>query len=72
MDPRWQPYLGPTPNALATPEACALLAAGWHADAEECWISSAQGPAMLVSLETWRSLRDRSGLVRARVQIQRL
>jgi hypothetical protein len=70
MDPRWQPHLGPVQPPDATPEACALLAAGWHANAEECWISGGNGPAMLVSLETWRSLRDRSGFVRPRVAFQ--
>jgi len=71
MDPRWQPHLGPVQPATATPEACDLLAAGWRAKQEECWISGAHGGAMLVSLETWRSLRDRVGFVRARLQMQR-
>jgi len=71
MDPRWQPHLGPAAPATATPEACDLLAAGWQARQEECRIHGAHGDAMLVSLETWRSLRDRRGFVRARVQMQR-
>jgi hypothetical protein len=71
MDPRWQPHLGPVAPTSATPEACDLLAAGWHANQDECWISRDQGGAVLVSLETWRSLRDRSGFVRARLQPQR-
>jgi hypothetical protein len=71
MDPRWQPHLGPVAPVTATPEACTLLAAGWRAQQEECWLRGAQGDAMLVSLETWRSLRDRFGFVRARVQLQR-
>jgi hypothetical protein len=69
MDPRWQPHLGPVQPASVTPEACDLLAAGWHAQAEECWIAGV-GAQRLVSLETWRSLRDRSGFARPRVQMQ--
>jgi hypothetical protein len=71
MDSRWQPDLGPMAPFTATPEACALLAAGWRAQPEECWISAAQGQARLVSLETWHALRDRSGFTRPRVQMQR-
>jgi hypothetical protein len=71
MDPRWQPNLGAVQPTAVTPEACALLAARWRADAEECWIRADGAPARLVSLETWRSLRDRFGFVRARVQPQR-
>jgi hypothetical protein len=71
MDPRWQPDLGPMNTGTATPEACALLAAGWRAEAEECWIRAADAPARLVALDTWHALRDRSGFVRPRVQMQR-
>lgn len=72
MDPRWQPHLGPVQPATATPEACDLLAAGCRARAEECRIEGAEGAsARLVSLETWRSLRDRDGFVPARVRMQR-
>ena len=71
MDPRWQPSLGPSGPAAPTPEACALLAAGWRARPDECWIGAAQGAAMLVSLETWRALRDRDGFVRPRLVLQR-
>jgi hypothetical protein len=71
MDPRWQPHLGAVAPTAATPEACDLLAAGWQANQDECWISRDQDGAVLVSLETWRSLRDRSGFVRARLQPQR-
>jgi hypothetical protein len=70
MDPRWQPNLGPL-QPLATPEACALLAQGWHAQLDECWIGADGRANRMVSLETWRSLRDRFGFVRARVQMQR-
>jgi len=69
MDPRWQPYLGPV-EPVASPEACALLAAGWRAQAGECWIGAPGMAARLVSLETWRALRDRSGFVRPRLQQQ--
>ena len=72
MDSRWQPDLGPMQPATATPEACALLAAGWQAQAEECWIGAGDGAARLVCLETWHALRDRSGFVRPRLQMQRL
>jgi hypothetical protein len=70
MDPRWQPNLGPV-QAAATPEACDLLAAGWQAQHDECWIGSAGRPSRMVSLQTWRSLRDRIGFARPRVQLQR-
>ena len=69
MDPRWQPHLGPALAPAASPEACALMAAGWHAQPQECWVCGAQGCRM-VSLETWHALRDRSGLVRPRLQMQ--
>jgi hypothetical protein len=70
MDPRWQPHLGALqPTSAGTPEVCALLAAGWRAQAEECWIS-AGGPARLVALDTWHSLRDRAGFTRSRVERQ--
>ena len=71
MDPRWQPHLGPVRPAPPTPEACDLLAAGWHAHAGECRIEGATGGDRLVSLETWRALRDRDGFVPARVHMQR-
>jgi hypothetical protein len=71
MDPRWQPYLGPVQPASFSPEACDLLAAGWHALRAECWIAPVQGAARLVSLDTWRSLRDRSAFVRPRIELQR-
>jgi hypothetical protein len=58
MDSRWQPYLGPAQPAAASPEACELLAAGWQALAEECWIGAAGRDNRLVSLETWHALRD--------------
>jgi hypothetical protein len=69
MDPRWQPNLGPVQPACVLPEACDLLAAGWHAQQAECWIAGAEGTRM-VSLETWRALRDRAGFVPARVRMQ--
>lgn len=69
MDPRWQPNLGPVQPACSVPEACDLLAAGWEAQREECRICGVQGMRM-VSLETWRALRDRAGLARARVTMQ--
>lgn len=69
MDPRWQPYLGPVEPA-ASPEACALLAAGWRAQAQECWIVAPGAVSRLVSLETWRALRDRTGFIRPRLQPQ--
>ena len=56
--------------ATPTPEACALLAAGWHAEAEECRIALDGGLARLVALDTWRALRDRAGFVRPRLQLQ--
>lgn len=70
MDPRWQPYLGPV-EPDATPEACALLAAGWHAERQECWIAHEGSPARMVSPQTWRALRDRLGFVRPQVRLQR-
>lgn len=70
MDPRWQPNLGATEPDTTTPEACDLLAAGWRADHDECWISAQGRAGRMVSLETWRSLRDRSGFVRPRLQMQ--
>ena len=69
MDPRWQPNLGPV-QPVATLEACDLLAAGWRAKPDECWISHAGLPQRMVSLETWRALKDRMGFVRARLQMQ--
>jgi hypothetical protein len=69
MDPRWQPNLGPVPPA-ATTEACDLLAAGWRAQQQECRVCAPQGGYRLVSIETWRALRDRMGLVRPRLQMQ--
>jgi hypothetical protein len=71
MDPRWQPDLGPMNTGTATPEACALLAAGWRAQPEECRISAGEGQARLVALDTWHALRDRCAFVPARVQMQR-
>jgi hypothetical protein len=71
MDPRWQPNLGPVQPSQPTPEACDLLAAGWHAIDEECWIGHDGQDARMVSLETWRSLKDRSGFVRPRVAMQK-
>ena len=71
MDPRWQPPLGPPRPPTTTPEACDLLAAGWYAAREECRIGRRGGAAMLVSLDTWRALRDRGGFVQPRVQMQR-
>ena len=71
MDPRWQPHLGPVQPASASPEACALLAAGWRAQPQECWIHGAAGGVMLVSLDTWRALRDRLSFVRPRLAMQR-
>lgn len=71
MDPRWQPHLGPVEPASATPEACALLAAGWRAQPEECWIAADGRPSRLVALDTWRALRDRFGFVRPRLAMQR-
>jgi hypothetical protein len=71
MDPRWQPNLGAVQPASFTPEACDLLAAGWHALRDECWIAPAQGPARLVSLDTWQALRDRLAFIRPRLQPQR-
>ncbi|MDB5900446.1 MAG: hypothetical protein JWP22_3402 [Ramlibacter sp.] len=71
MDPRWQPHLGPVRPAIVTPEACDLLAAGWSAYANECWVGGDAGQApRMVSPETWRSLRDRSGFVPPRLQMQ--
>ncbi len=48
-----------------------LLAQGWHARPAECWISLDDGLARMVSLETWRALRDRAGFIRPRLQLQR-
>ena len=57
--------------AFATPEACELLAAGCHAQSGECRIEGAAGAdPRLVSPETWRSLRDRDGFIRPRLQMQ--
>lgn len=70
MDPRWQPYLGAVQPSTPSPEACSLLAAGWHAAPEECWISDGESPARLVALDTWRSLRDRAGFVRSQLRLQ--
>ena len=70
MDPRWQPHLGPVQPAFATPEACHLLAAGYHAQPMECWVEAVGAAARLVSPETWRSLRDRDGFLRPRLQMQ--
>jgi len=70
MDPRWQPYLGPVQPASTVLEACDLLAAGWHAQAQECWISAPGASARLVSLETWRALRDRCGFIPPRLRMQ--
>lgn len=70
MDPRWQPHLGPEAPAAAPPEACDLLAEGWSAQAQECWVCAPHGACRLVSLETWHALRDRAGFVRARVCMQ--
>ena len=70
MDPRWQPYLGALQPSTPTLEACSLLAAGWHADADECWVSDAGNRPRLVSLDTWRSLRDRAGFVRTQLRLQ--
>jgi hypothetical protein len=70
MDPRWQALLGPVQPTRTTLEACELLAAGWHAQAAECWIEAEGLRARLVSLDTWRALRDRAGFLPARVQMQ--
>jgi hypothetical protein len=71
MDPRWQPHLGAVLPATVSPEACDLLAAGWSAQAGECWIGDEAGhDPRLVSPETWRSLRDRSGFLQPRLQMQ--
>ena len=70
MDPRWQPHLGPVLQA-PTPEACALAAAGWQAQHDECWIASHGRPPRMVSLQTWRSLRDRLAFAPPRLQLQR-
>jgi hypothetical protein len=70
MDPRWQPNLGPVQPANTSPEACDLQAAGWRAQAEECWVRAPQGALRLVSLDTWRALRDRCGFVPVRVRMQ--
>lgn len=70
MDPRWQPYLGAVQPSAPSPEACSLLAAGWHAEPEECWIGKDAHPVRMVALDTWRSLRDRAGFIRSRLQLQ--
>ena len=70
MDSRWQPYLGPVEPAATLPEACDLHAAGWQALAEECWIGAPGAPTRLVSLDTWRALRDRTGFTRPRLRMQ--
>lgn len=70
MDPRWQPHLGGVQVTQATPEACELLAGGWHAEHHECWIGATGRDSRLVSLETWRALRDRTGFARPRMQPQ--
>ena len=70
MDPRWQPYLGAVQPSTSTPEACSLLAAGWHADSDECRVSDGRSRVRLVSLDTWRSLRDRAGFVRSQLRLQ--
>lgn len=70
MDPRWQPNLGPVAPE-PTLEACDLLAAGWAAEPEECWISGAGHARRMVSLETWKALRDRSGFVPPKLQKDR-
>lgn len=56
--------------AAPNPEACALFAAGWQAQAEECRIALDGGLARLVALETWRALRDRAGFVRPPLRLQ--
>ncbi|HEX2543351.1 MAG TPA: hypothetical protein VHL79_00640 [Ramlibacter sp.] len=56
--------------AHPSPEACDLFAAGWRAAREECWISSERDGARMVSLDTWRDLRNRDGFVRARLTPQ--
>jgi hypothetical protein len=55
-----------------TPEACSLLAAGWQAEPEECWVSDGHHPARLVALDTWRALRDRAGFVRSQLRLQQV
>ncbi|MGV3573135.1 MAG: hypothetical protein ACO1PB_21280 [Ramlibacter sp.] len=72
MDPRWQPHLGAVqPVQADNLEASGLLAGGWSAQHDECWIAAEGQARRMVSLDTWRALRDRSGFVRARVQTQR-
>ncbi|QJW84463.1 hypothetical protein HK414_14065 [Ramlibacter terrae] len=73
MDPRWQPHLGAVQPAQAADnlEASDLLAHGWHAEHDECWIAADGRASRMVSLDTGRALRDRTGFVRARLQPQR-
>ncbi|HEY8358829.1 MAG TPA: hypothetical protein VIL30_15330 [Ramlibacter sp.] len=72
MDPRWQPHLGAVQPARADNlEASDLLADGWHAEHDECWIAADGRDPRMVSLDTWRALKDRSGFLRPRVQPQR-
>lgn len=71
MDPRWQPNLGAVAPTQPSPEACDLLAAGWHAEHDECWIGAQGRTSRMVSPDTWRALRDRTGFVPVRVQAQR-
>jgi hypothetical protein len=70
MDTRWQPNLGAVQPAQVSPEACDLLAGGWQAQPDECWIDRDGRDRRMVSLETWRSLRDRIGFLRPRLQPQ--
>jgi hypothetical protein len=72
MDPRWQPHLGAVQPAQTSPEACDLLAQGWHAEHDECWIGAQGRASRMVSPDTWRALRDRFGFVRPRLQLQRV
>jgi hypothetical protein len=71
MDSRWQPCLGPVQPATTVPEACDLLADGWRAEPEDCWIAAPGRGRRMVSPETWRALRDRGGFARPRIEIQR-
>jgi len=73
MDHRWQPHLGAVQplHAADNLEASNLLAEGWRAGHDECWIAADGQAARMVSLDTWHALRDRSGFVRPRVQLQR-
>ena len=63
MEIRRQPHPGPVEPEPA-PDVHALLAAGWRAALEECWIVAPGIGARLVSPETWRALRERTGFVR--------